>query len=128
MQNRSFTQSLHFRDFEILESQKHLGCCGSEGAQALILNKIPGFAKPSIKVLIHAVWTTKNRNSFMSRDNKNAIRHHITKYAKTKSIHILNINGWSNHLHCLISLSNDQNISTLMNLKKANLLFGLLRT
>ena len=47
MQNRSFAQYLHFRDFEILESRKHSGCCGSEVAQALILNKIPGFAKPS---------------------------------------------------------------------------------
>jgi len=47
MLNRSFAQSLHFRDFEILESRKHSGCCGSEVAQALILNKIPGFAKPS---------------------------------------------------------------------------------
>jgi len=47
MQNRSFAQYLHFRDFEILESRKHSGCCGSEVAQALILNKIPGSAKPS---------------------------------------------------------------------------------
>ncbi|HKJ31106.1 MAG TPA: hypothetical protein VKA34_04720 [Balneolales bacterium] len=46
MQNRSFTQNLHFHDFEILESRKHSGCCGSEVAQALIWNKIPGFAKP----------------------------------------------------------------------------------
>jgi len=48
MQNRSFAQYLHFRDFEILESRKHSGCCGSEVVQALILNKIPGFAKPSM--------------------------------------------------------------------------------
>ncbi|HKJ31279.1 MAG TPA: hypothetical protein VKA34_05595 [Balneolales bacterium] len=48
MQNRSFAQSQHFRDLEILESRKHSGCCGSEVAQALVLNEIPGFAKPSI--------------------------------------------------------------------------------
>ncbi|HKJ32389.1 MAG TPA: hypothetical protein VKA34_11210 [Balneolales bacterium] len=47
MQNRSFVQYLYFRDFEILESRKHTGCCGFEVAQALILNKSPGFAKPS---------------------------------------------------------------------------------
>ncbi|HKJ33844.1 MAG TPA: hypothetical protein VKA34_18580 [Balneolales bacterium] len=47
MQNRSFAQYLHFRYFEILKSRKHSGCCGSEVAQALILNKIPGFVKPS---------------------------------------------------------------------------------
>ncbi|HKJ32900.1 MAG TPA: hypothetical protein VKA34_13780 [Balneolales bacterium] len=48
MQNRSFAQYLHFRDFKILTSRKLSGCCGSEVAQALILNKSPGFAKPSI--------------------------------------------------------------------------------
>ncbi|HKJ34771.1 MAG TPA: hypothetical protein VKA34_23300 [Balneolales bacterium] len=47
MQNRSFAQSLHFHDFEILEFRKHSGCCGSEVAQALIWNKIHGSAKPS---------------------------------------------------------------------------------
>ncbi|HKJ34910.1 MAG TPA: hypothetical protein VKA34_24015 [Balneolales bacterium] len=46
MQNCSFFQYLHFCDFKILESRKHSGCCGSEVAHALILNKIPGFAKP----------------------------------------------------------------------------------
>ncbi|HKJ30993.1 MAG TPA: hypothetical protein VKA34_04155 [Balneolales bacterium] len=47
MQNRSFAQYLHFRDFKIHTSRKLSGCCGSEVAQALILNKSPGFAKPS---------------------------------------------------------------------------------
>ncbi|HKJ30925.1 MAG TPA: hypothetical protein VKA34_03815 [Balneolales bacterium] len=50
MQNCSFAQSLHFRDFKILESRNHSGRCGSEVAQALILNKIPGFAKPSYNI------------------------------------------------------------------------------
>ena len=54
----------------------------------------------------------------MSRHDKDVLCHHIREYAKTKSIHILNINGWTNHLHCLISLSNDQNVATLMNLIK----------
>ncbi|HKJ33577.1 MAG TPA: hypothetical protein VKA34_17205 [Balneolales bacterium] len=39
MQNRSFAQSLHFRDFKILTSRKHSGCYGSEVTQALILKK-----------------------------------------------------------------------------------------
>ncbi|HKJ30712.1 MAG TPA: hypothetical protein VKA34_02740 [Balneolales bacterium] len=47
MQNRSFTQYQYFYDFEIHEFRKYSGCCGSEVAQALIWNKIPGFAKAS---------------------------------------------------------------------------------
>ncbi|HKJ31032.1 MAG TPA: hypothetical protein VKA34_04350 [Balneolales bacterium] len=50
MQNRSFAQYLHSYDFEILESRKHSGCCDSEVAQALIMNKIPGFAKSPYKI------------------------------------------------------------------------------
>ena len=48
MQNRSFAQYLHLHDFVILESRKHSGCCGFEVVHALILNKIHGFAKPSL--------------------------------------------------------------------------------
>ncbi|HKJ30442.1 MAG TPA: hypothetical protein VKA34_01385 [Balneolales bacterium] len=44
MQNRSFTQFLHFRDFKIIESRKHSGCFSFEVAQSLMLNKSPGFA------------------------------------------------------------------------------------
>ncbi|HKJ31976.1 MAG TPA: hypothetical protein VKA34_09110 [Balneolales bacterium] len=51
MQNRPCAQYLHFCDFEILESRKHSGCHGFEVAEALILNKIPVFAKPSIRML-----------------------------------------------------------------------------
>ncbi|HKJ31113.1 MAG TPA: hypothetical protein VKA34_04755 [Balneolales bacterium] len=53
MQNRSFAQYLHFHDFEILESRKHSGCYGFEVVQALILNNIPGFAKPSFIQLLY---------------------------------------------------------------------------
>ncbi|HKJ34667.1 MAG TPA: hypothetical protein VKA34_22780 [Balneolales bacterium] len=47
MQNCSFAQYLHFRDFGILESRKHSGCYGFEVAQTLILNEIPGFTESS---------------------------------------------------------------------------------
>jgi REP element-mobilizing transposase RayT len=43
---------------------------------------------------------------------------HIREYAKSKSIYLLNANGWLDHLHCLISMSSDQNIATVMGLIK----------
>lgn len=54
----------------------------------------------------------------MSKFNKDALCCHIREYATGKNIHLLNINGWLDHLHALISLSTDQNVATVMNLIK----------
>ena len=73
---------------------------------------------PFIKLLIHAVWATKDRKPLMEKANKDALCQHIKEYAKGKSIHVINANGWLDHLHCFISLAADQNIATIMNLIK----------
>ncbi len=73
---------------------------------------------PFIKILIHAVWATKDRKPLMNKVNKDVICDHMREYAKGKNIHLINVNGWLDHLHALVSLSADQNISTLMNLLK----------
>lgn len=73
---------------------------------------------PYIRLVLHVVWTVKDRKSLMSKTNKDALCSHIREYATEKNIHIININGWQNHLHCLLSLAADQNIATVMNLIK----------
>ena len=42
---------------------------------------------PFIKILVHAVWATKDRKPLMSKANKDAVCHHIREYAKGKNIH-----------------------------------------
>ena len=73
---------------------------------------------PYSRVLIHTVWTTKDRKPCLTKANKDILCTHIKDNATTKKIHIINVNGWLNHLHCLIVLSVDQNISTVMQLIK----------
>ena len=73
---------------------------------------------PSVRIFIHAVWATKDRKKLLSTENKNLICEHIRENAKSKNIHVLNVNGFENHLHCLISLSSSQNIATVLNLLK----------
>ena len=73
---------------------------------------------PYIKILIHAVWATKDRKPLMDKSAKDAICTHIREYAKSKNIFVLNVNGWRDHLHCILSLSSDQNVATVMNLIK----------
>ena len=73
---------------------------------------------PFIKILVHAVWATKDCKPLMNKGNKDALCQHIREYAKGKNIHLINVNGWLDHLHSLLSVSAEQNIVTLMNLLK----------
>lgn len=56
------------------------------------------------RILLHTVWTTKDRKPFLNKENRDAMKEHISAYTKSKGIHITNINGYMEHLHCLISL------------------------
>ena len=73
---------------------------------------------PFIKLLVHAVWATKDRKPLMSKENKDLLCFHIREYTSSKNIHLINVNGWLDHLHCFIAMSSDQNIATIMNLIK----------
>ena len=73
---------------------------------------------PFIKLLVHAVWATKDRKPLMGKANKDVLCQHIREYTPGKNIHLINVNGWLDHLHCFISMSAEQNIATIMNLIK----------
>ncbi len=71
-----------------------------------------------VKIWIHCVWGTKNRLPFLTSENKWNIINHIKYNAKQKGIYIDHINGYKEHLHCLISMSAQQNIAEIMQLIK----------
>ncbi|NJK98574.1 MAG: IS200/IS605 family transposase [Bacteroidales bacterium] len=71
-----------------------------------------------IKIYIHAVWATKDRNPYLNTPIKKKVIEHIKEYAKEKNIFIDHINGDVEHIHCLISMNADQNIATIINLLK----------
>lgn len=72
-----------------------------------------------VKVYIHFVWSTKNRNPFLSsKELRTEVWNHIQKNAKQKNIFIDFINGHAEHCHCLISLGIDQTIQKTMQLIK----------
>ena len=73
---------------------------------------------PFIKIMVHAVWATKDRKPLMYKANKDFLCNHIREYSCGKNIHLININGHLDHLHCFISMAAEQNIATLMNLIK----------
>ena len=67
-----------------------------------------------IKLWIHAVWTTKNRKPYLIREIRNDVFRHIKNQAYKKGIQIDFINGYIDHVHCLISLKADQSIADVM--------------
>ena len=74
---------------------------------------------PFIKVYIHFVWSTKNREPFLITPKiRKTLWQHIKENAKEKGIFIDFINGYCDHCHCLVSLGVDQNIQKIMQLIK----------
>jgi REP element-mobilizing transposase RayT len=61
----------------------------------------------------------------LTKDNIRVIVEHIRKQAEKKGIYIDFINGWKDHMHCIISLNHDQNISKRMNLIKCESSFWI---
>jgi putative transposase len=73
---------------------------------------------PYLKIWIHCVWNTKSKQPLLQKKIRQGIFEHIKEYSKTKKIFIDCINGSVEHVHCLISLGGEQNISKIMNLLK----------
>jgi putative transposase len=81
---------------------------------------------PYVKVYIHFVWSTKNRDPFLfTKEIRLNVWEHIKKNAKSKGIFIDTINGYNDHCHCLISLGVDQNIRQIMQLIKGESSFWI---
>ena len=70
------------------------------------------------RIWIHAVWTTKNHSPYLTDEKRKLVLSHIKENAKQKGIYIDQINGWTDHLHALISLGANQSLSEVMQLIK----------
>ena len=73
---------------------------------------------PFVKVWIHFVWSTKNREPLLTDDIRQKVFQHIRENAKSKDIHLDFIGGYTDHVHCLISLGTDRTIQKTMQLIK----------
>ncbi len=71
-----------------------------------------------IKVWLHFVWSTKDRKPLLTDEIRQKVFQHIRENAKEKGIFIDFINGYVEHVHCLVSLGTDQTIEKIMQLIK----------
>jgi REP element-mobilizing transposase RayT len=78
-----------------------------------------------VKIMIHSVWSTKNRTPFLIKELRPVIIDHIRQNAKSKEIFIDRLNGYTEHLHCLFALNTDMTISKAMQLIKGESAFWI---
>jgi len=72
-----------------------------------------------VRIWVHLVFSTKDRIPFLnSNDIRRKIFEHIIQNAKEKDIWLDSINGYTDHVHCLLSLNKDQSISKVSQLLK----------
>jgi putative transposase len=83
---------------------------------------------PLIKVWLHVVWSTKNREPLLYADIRQKVFSHIRENARSKSIYVDYINGYTDHVHCLISLGADQAIAKIVQLIKGESSFWINKT
>jgi putative transposase len=80
---------------------------------------------PFVKVMIHAVWGTKNREPILTKEIRAQVIDHIIKNARSKEIYIDSIDGYTEHLHCLFGLNADMSLSKAMQLIKGESAFWI---
>ena len=72
-----------------------------------------------VRVYMHMVFSTKNRQPFLnSSELRRNVFEHIKNNAEEKGIWLDCINGYQEHAHCLISLGKEQTISKVAQLIK----------
>jgi len=66
---------------------------------------------PYTKVLIHYIWSTKNRVHLINNELKPLLLQHIKENSIKKQIFIDTLNCVSDHIHLIVSLGTEQTIA-----------------
>ena len=83
---------------------------------------------PYLKIYIHFVWCTKNREPFLNTlESRKLVWNHIRENALKKDIFVDFVNGYQDHCHCLISLGVNQSVDKVMQLIKGESSFWINR-
>lgn len=78
-----------------------------------------------VKIWVHLVFATKNREPLLKKEFRYDLFKHIIENCKEKDIFLQAINGYTEHIHCLISLGKDQSISKISQLIKGESSFWI---
>lgn len=70
------------------------------------------------QVCIHYVWTTHSRKPLLTQPRRKLLFDHIRQNALIKGIHLDRINGYIEHVHCLVWLKPQQTMDDIAQLLK----------
>ena len=78
-----------------------------------------------IKVNVHLIWTRYKRNPYLTENIRSDVFKHIRENLVKHGIYIDFINGYFEHIHCLVSLNADLGISKIVQLIKGESSFWI---
>ena len=73
---------------------------------------------PFIRVWVHLIWSTKNREKSISSSLKAKLIEHIKSNAEKKKLWLDSLNCTDDHIHLLVSLNAEDTISKVVMLLK----------
>ncbi len=71
-----------------------------------------------VKSWIHAVWGTKETTPVLSKELRQKLFPHLKENARAKGMYIDFVNGYFDHVHCLILINADMSIAKSIQLIK----------
>jgi len=78
-----------------------------------------------VKIWLHCVWSTKNRGCIILKSFRPVVLKHFRENAQEKNIVLDYINVHEDHVHALINLGKQQNLSTVMQCLKGESSFWI---
>jgi putative transposase len=76
-----------------------------------------------VKIWVHLVWGTKNREPLLEKTIRPQLFEHIRENARSKEIYIDFINGMPDHVHCLFALNAEMPVAKAVQLIKGESAF-----
>ena len=67
-----------------------------------------------VYIFIHVIWTVKNRQPLLNKPIRSVLFPHMKKNAEQKGYRVLIVNGYEDHVHCLIQMHATQNLSEVV--------------
>lgn len=80
---------------------------------------------PFIKIWVHLVWATKERSPLLTDGIRQNVFSHIRENAVSNGIYAEFVNGHKDHVHCLVSLNQEQTIAKVVQLLKGESSFWI---
>ncbi|MFD2874418.1 IS200/IS605 family transposase [Mucilaginibacter ximonensis] len=78
-----------------------------------------------VRIWVHIVFATKDREPLLNNAFRYDVFKHIAENCIAKDIFLQAINGYTDHIHCLISLGKDQSIAKIVQLIKGESSFWI---